>query len=141
MRLRILPTFLLISAFASGPALAVTEAVPADQPMKISGVETVCTGASEGARTDRRWQAYPTRLEFAGKGGQYLGDENVTITGHGKNVSVYCAGPWVLMKLPKGTYKLSTDVVGVGHKNMTIHVPGRVVVRFPEGGGQVTKSD
>jgi hypothetical protein len=78
------------------------------------------------------------RLHFAGKGGEYLGDETVSITGGGRDLSVHCAGPWILMKLPKGTYKLTTDVAGMGHKNMTIQLPGRVIVRFTGGEGKRT---
>ena len=76
-------------------------------------------------------------LEFAGKDGQYLGDETVNVSGNGHSVSVRCGGPWVLMKLPAGTYHVSTDVAEAGHKDVTVHVPGHVIVRFPGAGGAV----
>lgn len=90
-------------------------------------------------RANPRWRAYPTRLEFALNNGQYLGDETVTVIGQGKNLSVHCGGPWVLMDLPKGSYRLSTDVAGEGHKEMSIHVPGQVIVHFA-GNGNEAKS-
>ena len=41
------------------------------------------------------------------------------------------------MKLPAGTYHVSTDVADAGHKDVTVHVPAQVVVRFPNAGGEV----
>jgi hypothetical protein len=62
--------------------------------------------------------------------GRYLGDATVNVTGNGKNISVHCQGPWVLMKLPEGSYKVSTNIAGTAHKDVTIGAPGRVVVQF-----------
>jgi hypothetical protein len=134
MRSELLSVILLASGLASATALAATERPIADQPMNVDGVQTVCTGGSEEARANPGWRTYRTRIEFAGKGGEYLGDETVSIVGEGKNLSIHCGGPWVLMQLPKGTYKLSADVANAGHKDMTIHAPGRTVVRFPKAG-------
>ena len=92
-------------------------------------------------RADPRWRDYSLRLEFVGQNGQYLGDEQVNITGNGQSLDVHCQGPWVLMKLPKGDYKISTDVADAGHKDMTARVPAsgqaHIVVRFPHAGGEV----
>jgi hypothetical protein len=107
------------------------------QPTTVGGVETVCTGTTTDVREDPKWQAYSLRLEFTGKDGQYLGDEQVNVSGNGRSVSVHCNGPWVLMKLPAGTYKVSADVADAGHKDVTVRVPGRVIVRFPNAGGEV----
>ncbi len=103
--------------------------------MDINGVQTVCTGVSSDTRMNPEWKDYSLRLEFAGRGGQYLGDENVNVSGGGENLSVHCGGPWVLMMLPPGTYHVAADVAGAGHKDVTVHVPGRVVVHFPGAGG------
>ena len=62
----------------------------------------------------------------------------MSITGGGKDLSVHCADPWVLMKVPKGTYRLSSDVAGMGHKDMTIRSPGHVVVSFSSSEGKKT---
>jgi hypothetical protein len=127
---------LLASAVAAGTAIAQSETPKDEQPMTINGVETVCTGTTTEIRADPQWQAYPFHLEVAGKGGQYLGDEKVTVSGNGHSVSVQCSGPWVLMKLPAGSYKVSMDVPEAGHKDVTIRVPGRTVVQFPNAGGE-----
>jgi hypothetical protein len=131
-------TAILSALILAGGGAVAQSTMPAEgQPQTIGGVETVCTGTTTDVRDDPRWQAYSLRLEFAGKDGQYLGDEMVNVAGNGQSVSVHCAGPWVLMKLPKGAYKVSADVAGAGHKDLTVQAPGRVVVRFPNAGGAV----
>lgn len=129
---------LAASVVAAGAALAQSNSPKDGQPMTISGVETVCTGTTTDVRADPQWRAYPFHLEVAGKDGQYLGDEKVTVSGNGHSVSVQCSGPWVLMKLPAGSYKVSLDVPEAGHKDVTMQVPGRTVVHFGNAGGEVT---
>ena len=129
--------FLFATLLVPAAVLAQSPALDDGQPMMVNGVETVCTGTTTDVRDDPRWQAYSLRLEFAGKDGQYLGDETVNVTGNGHSVSVHCGGPWVLMKLPSGSYKVSADVAEAGHKDVTVHAPGRVIVRFPKAGGEV----
>jgi hypothetical protein len=121
------------------PAAALAQSAPLNdgQPMMVNGIETVCTGTTTDVRDDPKWRDYSLRLEFAGKDGQYLGDETVNVSGNGRSVSVHCGGPWVLMKLPSGSYKVSADVADAGHKDVTVHAPGRVIVRFPNAGGDV----
>ena len=118
--------------------MAETPTLNEDQPMMVNGVETVCTGTTTDTRADPMWREYSFHLEFAGKDGQYLGDETVNVSGNGHSVSVHCGGPWVLMKLPSGSYKVSADVAEAGHKDVTVHAPGRVVLHFPNAGGEVT---
>src|SRR5450631_1521516 len=112
------------SVLGAGTVWAQSDAPMDGQPMTISGVETVCTGTTTDVRADPQWRAYPFHLEVAGKDGQYLGDENVTVSGNGHSVSVKCGGPWVLMKLPAGSYNVSLDVPEAGHKDVTMQVPG-----------------
>ena len=131
MNLHYLNSLAFAAVLASSPAFAITETLTPDHPMTIDGVETVCTGSSAGARAEARWNAYPTRLEFAKRNGNYLGDATVNITGNGKDMSIHCSGPWLLMKLPKGTYDVSANVPGVGHQSVTIQAPGHVVLSFP----------
>ena len=64
MRLSHLPAVVLASTLAYGSALAVTKTPIADQPMKIDGIETVCTGSSADARAEAKWRAYPMRLSL-----------------------------------------------------------------------------
>ena len=127
--------FLFATLLVPATVLAQSRALDDGQPMMVNGVETVCTGTTTDVRDDPRWQAYSLRLEFAGKNGQYLGDETVNVSGNGHSVSVHCGGPWVLMKLPSGSYKVSADVAEAGHKDVTVRAPGRVIVRFPNAGG------
>lgn len=128
---------LAASFLGAGAALAQSNSPKDGQPMTISGVETVCTGTTTDVRADPQWRAYPFHLEVAGKDGQYLGDEKVTVSGNGHSVSVQCSGPWVLMKLPAGSYKVSLDVPDAGHQDVTMQVPGRTVVHFAKAGGEV----
>jgi hypothetical protein len=135
MNLHHLQGLMFVTALVSAPAFAATETLTLDQPMTVDGVQTVCTGASVGARADARWNAYPTRIEFAERNGQYLGDATVNITGNGMDMTVHCSGPWLLMKLPDGTYNVSADVPGEGRQSVTIQAPERIVLSFPNVNG------
>ncbi len=135
MKIQAITAVLFGSALLAGMAAAQSDFAPDSMPTTIGGIETVCDGTGLDSRADARWRAYPLHLEFVGQGGQYLGDEQVSITGNGVSVSVHCQGPWVLMKLPAGTYQLSMDVLEGGHRDMTVKSPGHVIVRFPNAGG------
>jgi len=138
MKTLYIPLILAAATLSAGTAFAQSDTLQDEQTMTVAGVETACTGTSLEVRSDPRWAAYPFHLEVAGKDGQYLGDEKVTVTGNGHSVSVQCSGPWVLMKLPSGSYHVSLDVPEGGHRDLTMHVPGKTVVHFPGGGGEVT---
>ena len=140
MRFRDKTVLVFATLLLPAASLAQTAALSEDQPMMVNGVETVCTGTTTDVRADPMWREYSFHLEFAGRDGQYLGDETVNVSGNGRSVSVHCEGPWVLMKLPSGTYKVSTDVPEAGHRDLTVHTPGRVVLHFPNAGGEVTPS-
>lgn len=135
MRLAPKIAVLLAGLAGTGVAYAQSNSLPDGQPMDINGVQSVCTGVTSDTRMNPEWKNYSLRLEFAGHGGQYLGDETVNVSGNGQNLSVHCGGPWVLMMLPPGTYRVAADVADAGQKTVTVHVPGKVVVRFPDAGG------
>jgi hypothetical protein len=137
MRFRHKTPILFASIFVPVAGFAQSDAPNDGQPTVINGIETVCTGTTSDVREDPRWRAYSLRLEFTGKDGQYLGDETVNVSGNGHSVSVHCGGPWVLMKVPSGSYKVSADVADAGHQDVTVRAPGRVIVRFPHAGGEV----
>lgn len=126
---------LAATAIGAGFAFAQSDVTPMDTPTMIDGVETVCTGGALEVREDPQWRDYPFRLEFVGREGQYLGDEIVSVTGNGHSVMVHCKGPWLLMKLPRGTYHVDMDVAEAGHKTMTMRSPAHAIVRFPNAGG------
>src|SRR5215467_6875656 len=132
MKILAIAAALFGSALMAGAATAQSnDFAPENTPVTISGIETVCDGTGIDAREDTHWRAYPMRIEFVGRDGQYLGDEKISVTGSNVNLSVHCKGPWALMKLPAGTYQLSMDVAEGGHKEMTVKSPGHVIVRFP----------
>jgi hypothetical protein len=113
-----------------------------DQPFDVNGTEVVCTGIDSDSRHDPRWPAYSLKLEFAGEGGQYLGEERVSVTGEGVDVNVRCKGPWVLMKVPAGSYRVHATVANGGSKTVTVNVTGRgqtrAVLSFPAASGTTT---
>lgn len=125
---------LIIGTAAAGDA----QSLPLDQESSISGVPVACTGIGEDERDDPRWSAYNAKIEVARADGTYLGSETVTVTGAngGPAVTVECAGPWVLMKLPDGGYKVTADL-GDASKTVTTHIGGthttEVVLSFNGG--------
>jgi hypothetical protein len=141
MKIHVLTALVFVPVLGFGAALAQSEtqseALPDGTVTTINGVETACTGTTLETRANPKWRAYPLHIEFAGKDGQYLGDEQVTVTGNGQNVSVHCEGPWVLMKLPSGAYHVSADVADAGHKDLTVHTGAPTVVSFNNAGGEV----
>ena len=92
-----------------GPALVLpllsgaAEAVQ-DQPVSIGGIETVCTGVGS-AKDNPAWSAYPVKLVFANPAGENLAAVHVAVSQGGRAlVETDCDAPWLLMKLPAGTY-------------------------------------
>ena len=123
------------------PARAASRLEP-DKPLQVGGLEAVCTGIGSEARQDPRWQAYPLKVEVAGKGGQYLGDVTLSLQQGGKElVAVQCEGPWILFRLPAGRYDIEAQTEGRTAKSGAF-VPasgqGRIILRFPDTGGQIT---
>ena len=107
----------IVLAFAIGPALIMplltsTAQAVQDQPVVIGGVETVCTGVGS-AKDNPAWSAYPVKLVFANQAGEDLAQIHVAVMQAGKSVvESDCDAPWVLMKLPAGSYNVSATVPG-----------------------------
>lgn len=123
------------------PAFAATN-LPLNSPTTVSGVDTVCTGIGDEAQHDARWAAYPLKIVFAGKGGQFVTDADVTVSKDGKDVvSVHCEGPWVLVKIPAGRYRITGALEGQ-NAQANAFAPatgqGRVILRFPNSGGTIS---
>jgi hypothetical protein len=115
--------------------------LPFDRPTILDGVEIVCTGVSLEARRNPAWQDYGLKVEVAGKGGQYLGDETVRVSKDGKPVLVaICGGPWILFKLAPGRYRIDATEEGETASSAA-YVPatgqGRIILRFPTLGNDV----
>lgn len=105
-----------------------------DRPIMVNGTEVVCTGIGKDSRADPRWAAYPLRLEVAAHDGHYLGEERVTLGGNGISVRVRCKGPWILMRVPAGSYAVQIEIARHGARNVTVNVPAngqrRAVIHF-----------
>jgi hypothetical protein len=79
-----------------------------DPILEANGIKYACAGVGKASRGDPRWKAFPVKLEFAAANGDFLGDPAVTVTdASGKPVfQAQCNGPWVLIELPAGSYKV-----------------------------------
>lgn len=79
-----------------------------DPILEANGIKYACAGVGKASRGDPRWPAFPVRLEFAAANGDFLGDPAVTVTdASGKQVfQAQCNGPWVLIELAPGSYKV-----------------------------------
>jgi hypothetical protein len=116
--------------------------LPYDTPTMIEGVETVCTGIGQDARSDPRWNAYALKVVLAGEGGQYLGEARVNVAAEGESMmDVSCGGPWVLFKLAPGRYAVTATINGNTARStafVSATGQGRIVLRFPSVGGAVS---
>jgi hypothetical protein len=99
------PAFLL-------PLLTNAAQAVQDQPVTIGGVETVCTGVGS-AKDNPAWSAYPVKLVFANPAGENLAQVHLSVMQGAKPVmETECDAPWVLMKLPAGSYTAAATVPG-----------------------------
>ena len=132
MRLFLIGTITVFSAVA---ALTATRALAVqDTPASINGVDTVCTGVGS-AKDNPAWHSYPVKLVFANAKGEDLAQEHISVMQGGKSVvETDCDAPWVLMKLPAGSYSVAASIgartgnasfstSGLGQKTVTITLP------------------
>jgi hypothetical protein len=97
------PVFLL-------PLLTNAAQAVQDQPVMIGAVETVCTGVGS-AKDNPAWSAYPVKLVFANPAGENLAQVHVAVMQGAKPVvETECDAPWLLMRLPAGTYNVAATV-------------------------------
>ena len=132
-------------AVTCGACAQTSSSLPLDTPTTVDGVETVCTGVAVDPADMPRWNKYPLKVVVAGKSGQFLAGEEVTVAqGDHKLVSASCDGPWLLFKLAPGEYRVSATLDGKSADSVA-HVPksgqGRIVLRFPATGGAVSPQD
>ncbi len=137
------PALMLIGAasvLATGVAFARGgyERLPDDQPVTIDGVHMACTGVGDEAKENPEWRNYSVRLEFAGGEQQYLADLDVSLERMNGDqlISVRCGGPWLLVDLDPGKYRLRAVYGRDLTKTVVITAPDhgqkRIVVSFPE---------
>ena len=129
----------IVGVFAAGTAVASGfERLPDDEPVTINGVGVACTGVGDEAKENPRWRDYSVRLEFAGGERQYLADLDVSLaTARGDEIlAVRCGGPWLLVELEPGSYKVRAVFEHRITKTATFVAPShgqkRIVVSFPE---------
>ena len=100
---------LLAAAAVSALAPLAAQAQSGGDPiLEANGIHYACAGIGKVSRDDPRWKSFPVKLVFAASNGDFLGDPNVTVSdGSGKQVfQAQCNGPWVLIELPAGSYKV-----------------------------------
>lgn len=136
-------SFAIVISVAAGcalalPALTQSALAVQDQPVTIAGIETVCTGVGS-AKDDPAWNNYPVKLVFADRAGQDLAQEHIAVMQDGRPVvETDCDAPWVLMRLPAGSYSVAATIPGAngtrtanasfstsgtGQKTVTITMP------------------
>ncbi len=120
-------------------ATAAPTAVPLDGEATVGGIGVGCTGIGE-SKLDPKWQAYPVRVEFSDANNEYLANEVLTVrsAGAAELVTVACEGPWILLKLPPGSYSVVGRVPGTSAQPRTRQLPTpshgqmRLVLKFPD---------
>jgi len=137
--------YLLITALASvavGPALATEhtpraggEALEHTERGTYQGVPWISGGVGKDEREAimSAVSDYNLKLEFANTEGNYLGDVDVDIHGQGGQsvLDVVSSGPWLLTRLPAGSYEVRARAAG-RTLTETVQVPsqGRETVLF-----------
>ena len=138
-----------IAALAAAPALAKEEpaaeapaptVLPLDAAQTIGDAEVACTGIGQ-TRADPKWATFPVRLEFANPRAEYLVGAIVTVSdARGRGLfTVSCDAPWVLLRMPPGSYRVSATLTGAPNarpRSAPISPPRsgqtRVVLTFPD---------
>lgn len=101
-----------LAILAGASYWAPTFAVTQDTPTTIDGVKAVCTGVGK-SKNNPRWDAYPLKLVFADKRGQYTAGEKIDITKSGKTViQTSCDAPWLLLRPTAGNYRVTATLSG-----------------------------
>jgi hypothetical protein len=115
--------------------------VPLDQTATAGDIEVGCTGIGSDQRDNPSWKSFPVKVMFAGPGGEYLGDEILSVsTAGGRHLAtVSCEGPWILLRLAPGRYTVTArpnDGPG-DSRSATFNAPRsgqlEVTLRWPTG--------
>lgn len=110
-----------------------------DAAASVNGVELACTGIGQ-TRDDARWLAYPVRIEFSNARNEYLVGAAITVRdAAGRElVNASCDAPWILLRLPKGAYRVEGRILGSSAKPRSAPFASpasgqlRVVLQFPD---------
>jgi hypothetical protein len=110
------------------------QGLPVDQQTTVAGTQVMCGGIGSD-ESDPRYANYPAKIEVAGGYGQWVGDNDITIAGHGQNVAAHCRGPWFMAQLAPGSYNVTIHHGSISHTaRLSVAANGqhKIVVRFPE---------
>lgn len=129
-----LKILIALSLAMTGSVAAVAQSVPTVTPggppipmTKISsGVEYLNGGSDIDTATyiKSRGDEFPLQIVFTGRGGAYGVADSFTLRGRdGLAVTVANAGPYLLMKVPPGTYSAEAEFKGAVEKR-TLSVGG-----------------
>jgi hypothetical protein len=142
-------TMILVPILLAASAAVATEnsamsrpsALLPDIPTKVGNVEAVCTGIGLDSRQNPAWLAYPLKVEFVGRGGQYLGDVHMALSQRKKVLAqISCGGPWVLFQAPAGRYEIEANTEGKLVSSPAVvsaNGQSRIILRFPDLGGEI----
>lgn len=133
--------FILISsAILAGAAAAPASAAFDQVHTSNDNIRYACTGIGIGSRDNPQWSRYSTKLEFAAKNGDYLGNVRINVdSASGKDVlSAHCDAPWLVADLPSGHYDVNAVAQGDHGQydrsvNITVGQNGQTtrVIHFP----------
>ena len=113
--------------------------MPVDAPTVVNGIDVACTGIGQ-MRLEGRWQGYGVRVEFSNARNEYLtGAAIVVRDGAGRELmNVSCNAPWILLRLPKGAYRVEGRLLDSAAKPRSAPFSppasgqSRVVLQFPD---------
>jgi hypothetical protein len=124
-------------SLAAGAALGQAAHLRLDSESVVDGIGVGCTGIGQ-TKDAPKWNGYSVKIEFADSQRNLLADETMTLSrGGAPIVTVKCAGPWILLKLPPGkAYQVSGSVPGAAAtEGMTVTAPshgqGVFALTFP----------
>ena len=107
-----------------------------DAEMTVSGIDVACTGVGDEANSDARWPTYAVRIEFAGPGGEYLSDVDLSVADNRGQVilQAHCNGPWFLARLEPGRYEIEATSTSGLKRSARFNAPSygqsRTILRF-----------
>jgi hypothetical protein len=120
-------TSLAAAAALAGPLAALAQVAPVAIPLNaeqtVGDVGVGCTGVGQ-EKDNPRWKAYPIRVEAANPNADLLANMEIILSGKGgaELARVTCAGPWIMLRPPPGTYTLEGWLPGAGAKHQVVSV-------------------
>jgi len=126
-------------SLGAGAALGQAAHLRLDNETVVDGIDVGCTGIGQ-TKDAPKWNDYSVKIEFADSQRNLLADETMTLSRGGAPIlTVKCAGPWILLKLPPGkAYQVSGSVPGSSaSEGLTVTAPsqgqGVFALTFPLG--------